>query len=600
MNNSLVAEYETSESSSEEGRHHESSPKRRVIGNWIKIGVFSGSDEAEKFIKDKKIWGFHYKNKTEEGIKKYFRCNQVKLRGQQCSAKIYLQYDSTSHEVHLFKTKSEHNHDSIETKGVLGIDPSLKLEIQKLFDLKLKPKAILIELSKNSDIRKLPSKRQLDNYLHQLRESKYGPSQISVGELEAWLLKNSVIPEDLHIPFVEQYELETEEEESIFRFFITSRYLMSICANSYKIHADATYKLLWQGFPVLIVGTTDMDKHFHPFGLSVCTNEKKEDFKFLFRALVATSKKLFEKKFEPNVLICDAAKSIQNAFIEIFGTDKLIIMCWAHMRKNVQKRVERDVEKKNRSLILSDINTLQLSSSPEIFEKAVELFKKKWNTEQAFLNYFEREWLSDNSNWYEGVMKHVPSTNNALEAFNKVIKDTHTLRERLSLNHFLSVALESVQQWSNDYKTELKKFSKIPTITLSLWTSAYQWTKKNKPVLIVSQQESQISYKIPAGDSTEEPGELNDICAENWVEFEEFKNKAFSSWITTMSTSPDEWIKGNCNCPAFFKNMICKHIIGIAIRLKYVKPPPEARNISIQGKRKRGRPSKAKKALIVQ
>jgi hypothetical protein len=236
--------------------------------------------------------------------------------------------------------------------------------------------------------------------------------------------------------------------------------------------------------------------------------------------------------------------------------------------------------KKNRSLILSDINTLQLSSSPEIFEKAVELFKKKWNTEQAFLNYFEREWLSDNSNWYEGVMKHVPSTNNALEAFNKVIKDTHTLRERLSLNHFLSVALESVQQWSNDYKTELKKFSKIPTITLSLWTSAYQWTKKNKPVLIVSQQESQISYKIPAGDSTEEPGELNDICAENWVEFEEFKNKAFSSWITTMSTSPDEWIKGNCNCPAFFKNMICKHIIGIAIRLKYVKPPPEARNIS--------------------
>jgi hypothetical protein len=94
------------------------------------------------------------------------------------------------------------------------------------------------------------------------------------------------------------------------------------------------------------------------------------------------------------------------------------------------------------------------------------------------LNYFEREWLSDNSNWYEGVMKHVPSTNNALEAFNKVIKDTHTLRERLSLNHFLSVALESVQQWSNDYKTELKKFSKIPTITLSLWTSAYQWTKR--------------------------------------------------------------------------------------------------------------------------
>jgi hypothetical protein len=69
------------------------------------------------------------------------------------------------------------------------------------------------------------------------------------------------------------------------------------------------------------------------------------------------------------------------------------------------------------------LTLFQLSSSPEIFEKAVELFKKKWNTEQAFLNYFEREWLSDNSNWYEGVgVCNVPSTNNALEAFNKVIK----------------------------------------------------------------------------------------------------------------------------------------------------------------------------------
>ena len=27
-----------------------------------------------------------------------------------------------------------------------------------------------------------------------------------------------------------------------------------------------TYKLIWQGYPVLICGTSDRDRHFHPFG----------------------------------------------------------------------------------------------------------------------------------------------------------------------------------------------------------------------------------------------------------------------------------------------------------------------------------------------
>mgnify|MGYP002790673476 FL=1 len=52
------------------------------------------------------------------------------------------------------------------------------------------------------------------------------------------------------------------------------------------IHADATYKLTWQGFPILVCGTTDSNRKFHPFGITVCTNEKTEDFKFMFRSLI--------------------------------------------------------------------------------------------------------------------------------------------------------------------------------------------------------------------------------------------------------------------------------------------------------------------------
>jgi hypothetical protein len=45
---------------------------------------------------------------------------------------------------------------------------------------------------------------------------------------------------------------------------------------------DATYKLLHHGHPILIVGTTDKDKSFHPFGVALCCNEKEEAFKFIF------------------------------------------------------------------------------------------------------------------------------------------------------------------------------------------------------------------------------------------------------------------------------------------------------------------------------
>lgn len=62
----------------------------------------------------------------------------------------------------------------------------------------------------------------------------------------------------------------------------------------------------------------------------------------------------------------------------------------------------------------------------------------------------------------------------------------------------------------------------------------------------------------------------------------------------------EKWRDGRCTCPVFLKNYMCKHLLGVAIRFKYIHPPLEAKNLEIGKKRKRGRPSKAKKALIVQ
>ncbi len=75
-----------------------------------------------------------------------------------------------------------------------------------------------------------------------------------------------------------------------------------------------------------------------------------------------------------------------------------------------------------------DLDALQLSSSAEIFDKAKELFIKKWNTKKQkdFINYMQEMWFSTHQNWYTGIANNTPSQNNALESYNLVIKKEDT------------------------------------------------------------------------------------------------------------------------------------------------------------------------------
>jgi len=78
--------------------------------------------------------------------KKFFGCNKVKLRGKEWNACIYLLFKCTSDEVVLFRDKSDRTHDNIQRK-TSKISNEVKEEIKELFQLKLKPKAIIeIEL----------------------------------------------------------------------------------------------------------------------------------------------------------------------------------------------------------------------------------------------------------------------------------------------------------------------------------------------------------------------------------------------------------------------------------------------------------------------
>lgn len=411
--------------------------------------------------------------------------------------------------------------------------------------------------------------------------------------MELWCIQNSNVPNDENEAYVVSHEFDDEEEMN-FKFFVSSKRLLKLAVNSKKIHADGTYKLIWQGYPILVVGTTDMNRQFHYFGVCVSTHEREGDFQFIFKSLKEEVLLLYKEIISFEVMICDAAQAIGNAFHQVFGEDKIVVMCWAHMRRNVVKKIEKLIPKEIQKNIVQDIDTLQLAKSSKIFDKAVNLFFEKYKAEVNFLKYFKEEWLDQHRYWYEGVREKTPSTNNALESCNNVIKKESTLRERLPLATFKVILLEMVNSWSSQYMHKLKTFHETPQVDLKLWTTAYQWVKKNNKITSELLEDS-VMYYIPAKDLEDV---INVKPFNDWTEFSDYSNDGFSLW--TCIVPNDKWDDGKCDCPDFFKKFICKHLVGMAIRLKLVKPPIEVKTVPLGEKRKRGRPAKAKKALLTQ
>jgi len=77
-----------------------------------------------------------------------------------------------------------------------------------------------------------------------------------------------------------------------------------------------------------------------------------------------------------------------------------------------------------------------------------------------------------------------------------------------------------------------------------------------------------------------------------WKEFDDYKRWRSEIWKITLHNDGTM----TCTCHIFLKEGVCHHSLGMEIRQKRVTVPPAAKNIPLGEKRKRGRPSLAKKA----
>ena len=137
-----------------------------------------------------------------------------------------------------------------------------------------------------------------------------------------------------------------------------------------------------KGFPVLLCGTTDAQKRFHPFSLSICSNETEEDFYFIFNAVKKAAKTIYNYEYKPNILIADAAPAIHNGFMAAFSYKSLDeffrVMCWSHVERNCEDNLKSLEYRDIREEVLNDIKLIQLMPSTAAFNHAISLFFDKW------------------------------------------------------------------------------------------------------------------------------------------------------------------------------------------------------------------------------
>ncbi len=101
-----------------ENRDKQKLPKRRkkVYKNWQKDTVFPLESDALNVIRNEQIWTRYSNNRSETCTKIIYRCRNVKSKGQQCDAGVYLLYSHIDPSVTLFRSSNRHTCESIDTK----------------------------------------------------------------------------------------------------------------------------------------------------------------------------------------------------------------------------------------------------------------------------------------------------------------------------------------------------------------------------------------------------------------------------------------------------------------------------------------------------
>ena len=158
----------------------------------------------------------------------------------------------------------------------------------------------------------LPSKNSLRSYVNYTKGKKYGnTSSVTLNDLESFAQEHLVdIEEDKDKVFALHTEFNASNKS--FRIVLSTHRLLDSIPTVVRWHCDATYKLVYHGYPLLVGGYSDANNRFHVCTVALCSTEQQADFVPTFSCIKGISK---------IILIIDRI-TVQNRTFHVLLTEK--------------------------------------------------------------------------------------------------------------------------------------------------------------------------------------------------------------------------------------------------------------------------------------
>ncbi|CAF0818891.1 unnamed protein product [Rotaria sordida] len=315
--------------------------------NWILLCVVNSIDDATAVAKSLNVCQYRTNN-LKDHTKYSFICSQYR-KNSSCNYELKTVVPDDDPNSITVMFKNTHNHSNRSQTSRL---PSpLRQSVSKYVRAGLTEPQICSSLA--IDHPTIPVSSSKLTSLVQTERRKDRPEIFSVYDFRKWCndYLDGTVPYSTFVPF---YFI--NDVNDLFVLF-TTKHLIQQIQSTPLLQIDATYKITWNELPLLVFGASDGNRHFHPFGVALVSDDESSScYEHLFQSLQQLSIQELQKPYSPGFIMADGVLGIN-----------LLMTEWR--------------------------------SDPSL---------------NKFRDYFYEQWIEKLSNWYEGYAFNIPSTNNGL------------------------------------------------------------------------------------------------------------------------------------------------------------------------------------------
>uniref|UniRef100_A0A915DS41 MULE transposase domain-containing protein n=1 Tax=Ditylenchus dipsaci TaxID=166011 RepID=A0A915DS41_9BILA len=402
-----------------------------------------------------------------------------------------------------------------------------------------------------------PSMKQIANYKHWIKKER---KLLSLADMHRYAQEHSAVPCDTNAAFVLGFRSAMIRQFEHFCLVWSTPRLWNLQESSDGIQVDATHKLTWLGFPILVCGFSDANRKYFGTCIALSSNEDIWGYEQFFQIVA-------KDRYVPEILMGDGDQAISTAAENIWPGIKRG-MCKAHMKMNLRKKLGQKAFYRENPVagkqISSDVRLLEQASSTKEFLIASAFLQQEWSRRYAsqlevlkVCNYFVNQWiLSPLNGWYEGFSNKV-SQNNGLESRNGLLKRI-TFRKKLSLSDFFSTMESTLNLWSA--RPEEQNVAARPTVTPALYRDAFIFKTRDRPIQQVAGTEI---YILQTSDC--EPDEMvsmfSELCNSTFDDWSRYKEIKESICVIQPSAIWEDFYC--CSCLEGIKKRLCPHSVMV-------------------------------------